>query len=74
KAIISTDCPTGPREILMNGEIGKLVSVGDIDKLALEIKNISQNEELRKKYGSLAKEFSKRFDTKEVMKKVEEII
>ncbi len=27
--IVSTDCPTGPREILENGKYGALVSVGD---------------------------------------------
>ncbi|EGF29410.1 glycosyltransferase [Rhodopirellula baltica] len=27
--IVATDCPTGPREILENGQFGKLVPVGD---------------------------------------------
>ena len=33
KIVISSDCPTGPREILENGEIGYLYSVGDYRKL-----------------------------------------
>lgn len=32
--VVSTDCESGPREILDNGRLGKLVSVGDADALA----------------------------------------
>ncbi|MCL6533557.1 MAG: glycosyltransferase [Armatimonadetes bacterium] len=32
--VVSTDCPYGPREILEGGKWGKLVPVGDPDKLA----------------------------------------
>ena len=34
KYIISTDCPTGPREILLNGKAGDLIKVGDYKNLA----------------------------------------
>ena len=29
KFIISTDCPTGPKEILLNGKAGNLFKIGD---------------------------------------------
>ena len=29
KYIISTDCPTGPKEILLNGKVGELVPILD---------------------------------------------
>ncbi|MGL5190342.1 MAG: glycosyltransferase [Cetobacterium sp.] len=74
KAIISTDCPTGPREILLNGEIGILTKVGDSEDLGKAIEKISQNEELKTRYSILSKEKSKRFSSEEVMKKVEMII
>lgn len=38
--IVSTDCPSGPREILNNGEYGTLIPVGDSDMMAEEIINI----------------------------------
>ncbi len=32
--IVSTDCPHGPREILLDGELGRLVPVGSVTELA----------------------------------------
>ena len=47
KPIISTNCPTGPREILINGKAGFLFDVGNIHQLEKKIIFISQKKNLR---------------------------
>jgi glycosyltransferase involved in cell wall biosynthesis len=39
-AVVSTDCPTGPREILADGKYGLLSPVGDSNALASAIKSV----------------------------------
>ena len=55
KYIISSNCPTGPKEILLNGKAGDLFKMGDYKKLADYINNYKSNiKKIRKKinYGS----------------------
>ncbi|WP_244132572.1 glycosyltransferase [Burkholderia sp. BCC0397] len=47
KAIVSTDCPTGPREILDHGRAGLLVEVGDVDALAAAMAQLLTDGRLR---------------------------
>ena len=35
--LVATDCPSGPREILQNGQLGSLVPVGSVDQMAQAI-------------------------------------
>jgi len=41
--VIATDCPSGPREILRNGQYGQLVPVDDLSALTLAIQNFLAN-------------------------------
>ena len=55
KYIISSNCPTGPREILLDGKAGDLFKVGDYKKLASYINSyyINKNKISKKiNYGS----------------------
>ena len=47
QVVVSTDCPTGPREILDEGRAGLLVPVGDVDGLAAAIRSGLQDAALR---------------------------
>ena len=43
KIVVSTNCKTGPSEILNNGKFGKLIKVGDYKKLGQIISDIKNN-------------------------------
>jgi glycosyltransferase involved in cell wall biosynthesis len=69
KLIISTDCNTGPREILQNGKNGFLVKVGDYNNifrilLKLNLKNKSIISKIKSSYLYVCKNFKKN-NTKE---------
>ncbi len=67
--LVAYDCQCGPREIIVEGENGLLVDVGDVDALANCIIQLIENEPLRVKMGQAAKENSKRFSEKIIMEK-----
>lgn len=53
--VVSTDCPSGPREILAGGEYGILVPVIDPERLAQEILRVLKNQELAKELSEKGK-------------------
>lgn len=61
KCMVSTNCPTGPKEILMDGEAGILVPVGDVTKLAEAIGETLSNTALHSELSRKATEVSTRF-------------
>ena len=67
--IISSNCPTGPKEILMNGKLGDLFSPGDYKNLCKKIYNYYRNRKLLKKKSILAKKYLYRFDYQENLNK-----
>lgn len=64
KLSISSDCPTGPREILSNGKGGLLFKVGDYKDLAKKIEFSSKNKNILKKKTLYAYKKLDRYDYK----------
>ncbi len=60
--IISSNCPTGPNEILMNGKLGELFPVGNYDILANKLLNFLKNKKILKTKSLKSKKYLKRFD------------
>ncbi|MBK7433203.1 MAG: glycosyltransferase [Chitinophagaceae bacterium] len=80
KPVISTDCSSGPRELLAPstdlhhrainnyeiGEYGILTPVNDITALAAAMKRIYEDRELRDQFASRATERARQFDVEEI--------
>ena len=62
--IISSNCKTGPSEILLNGKLGYLFKVGNYKELYKKIFFFIKNKKPLKKKANLAKKFLYRFDYK----------
>tara|TARA_B100002051_G_C16528760_1_gene531572 strand:- start:157 stop:828 length:672 start_codon:yes stop_codon:yes gene_type:complete len=60
--IISTNCKTGPKEILLNGKLGELVPVGNKSILVKKIEDFYFNRKKYIKKSNLAKKYLYRFD------------
>jgi glycosyltransferase involved in cell wall biosynthesis len=56
--VISTDCPSGPREILEDGQYGLLVPVGNEKAMAEAILKVLKNQPQQDKWSKRVEEFS----------------
>jgi glycosyltransferase involved in cell wall biosynthesis len=65
--VISTDCRSGPREILQNGRCGLLVPVGDEAALSKGIVTLLRDRTLRENFSKAGKERAKDFSVSEVI-------
>ena len=74
KLIISTLCPTGPREILMNGKGGLLYKTGDYENLAKKIIYCIKNKKKINSKVSYAYKNLNRFDYQKNLEKYSAII
>tara|TARA_B100000780_G_C21108079_1_gene447586 strand:+ start:752 stop:1825 length:1074 start_codon:yes stop_codon:yes gene_type:complete len=72
--IISSDCPTGPREILMNGSLGALYPVSDHQKLFREIKKFHLDQKYLIKKSNLSQRHLYRFSLEDNCTKYLKII
>ncbi len=60
-AVVSFDCPTGPREIIRNGVDGFLVPNQNADALTAALGELMGDAELRRRFGSAAEEIRDRY-------------
>ncbi len=78
KMVVSSECNTGPREILRDGEYGVLYKVGDYEKLSLILEKSLKDEKLREQYAekgySRVKEFDKNRVLEEYSKFLKELL
>ncbi|MGL5621960.1 glycosyltransferase, partial [Cetobacterium sp.] len=74
KAIISSDCKVGPKEILGDGKYGKVFPVGDYEKLSLELVKLLKDEEERGIFEEKAQTRALDFEAVKVMKDYDAII
>lgn len=72
--VISTDCPTGPREIITEGVDGLLVPADDVGALAGALDRLISDERERERLGRRAQEVTHRFGMKPIMGKWEEVL
>ena len=67
-SVVSTDCASGPSEIIEHGKSGLLCPPGD--KMALRdcMEQIKENKDINKKLASNAFDYVQTFDTKQVVR------
>lgn len=71
--VISTDCKTGPREILGDNEYGILVPVGDYEELSFQIFRLLQDEQLQRNFSLRGIHRTRDFNSKKIVKEYENI-
>jgi len=60
-AVVSFDCPTGPRDIIDDHRNGLLVPAADIDGMAGAIRELMRDEKLRRRCGAAAAETARAY-------------
>ncbi|MFK5949807.1 MAG: glycosyltransferase family 4 protein [Methylococcales bacterium] len=65
--VISFDCPTGPADIIINNENGKLVPSGDIDMLVSVMSDLMNDDNERKRLSKQAAMISNEYSLTNIM-------
>ena len=73
-AVISTDCPSGPREIVRDGIDGILIPPQDVDALAGAMDRLMTDSAARERLGARAVEVTERFSAERIMNMWEKLL
>jgi GalNAc-alpha-(1->4)-GalNAc-alpha-(1->3)-diNAcBac-PP-undecaprenol alpha-1,4-N-acetyl-D-galactosaminyltransferase len=73
-AVISTDCPNGPRDIVRDGVDGLLIPPDDVNALAKGMDRLMANPMERQRLGAGATEVVKRFSIEKIMSMWDELV
>ncbi|MEG1006405.1 MAG: glycosyltransferase, partial [Bacteroides sp.] len=74
KTIVATNCPTGPMEILDNGNAGTLISVGDERSMAEAIFQLLTDQTYQAQMLLGVQRQIKKFDINNTIQQIEELI
>jgi GalNAc-alpha-(1->4)-GalNAc-alpha-(1->3)-diNAcBac-PP-undecaprenol alpha-1,4-N-acetyl-D-galactosaminyltransferase len=66
-AVIATDCPSGPRDIIREGVDGILVPLNDLDALASSMDRLMEDQTERQRLGANAVKITERFSVEKIM-------
>ena len=72
--VVSTNCPSGPREILKDGKCGLLVDVGDYEQLALALERVLTDQKLTEQLVASAKKEVEQYHIRNIVKQYEQVI
>jgi glycosyltransferase involved in cell wall biosynthesis len=72
-AVISTDCPHGPRELITDGVDGLLVPTGDVRALANAMERVVRDPVLRRRLARAGERTSRRYEPAEVARAWERV-
>lgn len=72
--IVSFDCPTGPSEIILDGENGYLIKNFDVKQMSQKIVELIRNDELRLRFSRNAMLDTDKFNKKRIIEQWIELI
>ncbi len=71
--VVSFDCPSGPADIIADGENGLLVRNGDVEALASAMNTLVENPEMRRSMGAAARVAVERYAPPAIAARWEEL-
>lgn len=72
--VVSYSCKAGPKEIVIDGENGFLISPGEVEEFARKMEVLMSDEIKRREMGKKAKESTKRFRKEQILDEWEALL